>query len=430
MLRRFRADDELNLLNKVYSGAVSNGACSSLVQMVLFLAERGDKAADRILGGTTRHLAAMGAATIERLGRPPVHLSGGVFRAPTTRGRFEAAPTSWRARSPRSRSAALSASACAFLPRCVLPLVNESEPGALRSGATDAASFAARYGLCRGTRRSEREVAKGSPRDEPSGYGKRCKDVRTLDRGSVRVLVADDYEAMSGAAAELVAGQLREKPDSVFLVPTGTTPLGMYRRLAAMHREEGVSFARATFFNLDEYLGLPADHPASYHAYMEENFYSRVDVDTARVHVPRGAAPEPEAECERYEAAIRDAGGADLCVLGIGRNGHIGFNEPGAPLSSRTRVVRLSESTREVNAVDFEGGLAPESAITVGMTTILESRTALLLASGANKAAAVAAAIDGKVSEAVPASALRRHGRATFIIERVAAWRLTRNTGV
>ena len=175
--------------------------------------------------------------------------------------------------------------------------------------------------------------------------------------------VLPDYEAMSAAAAEVVASKLREKPDTVFMIPTGTTPLGMYRRLVAMHDDEGLSFARATFFNLDEYLGLPPDHPASYHVYMQENFYGLVDVDPGRVHVPDGFAPDPEAECERYEREIRAAGGVDLCVLGIGRNGHIGFNEPGASFDCRTRVVRLAETTRRVNATDFEGELAADRGI-------------------------------------------------------------------
>jgi glucosamine-6-phosphate deaminase len=237
----------------------------------------------------------------------------------------------------------------------------------------------------------------------------------------MRVRVLPDYESMSAAAAEVVAGRVREKPEAVFLLPTGTTPLGMYRRLVEMHHREGLSFARATFFNLDEYLGLPPDHPASYHVYMQENFYGLVDADPARIHVPDGSAPDPQAECERYEAAIREAGGVDLCVLGIGRNGHIGFNEPGAPFDSRTRVVRLAESTRRVNASDFEGDRAPERAITVGMATIFESREVLILASGANKARAVAAALQGKFSEAVPASMLQRHPNATFLLDRDAA---------
>jgi glucosamine-6-phosphate deaminase len=154
---------------------------------------------------------------------------------------------------------------------------------------------------------------------------------------------------------------------------------------------------------------------------MEENFYRLVDADPARIHVPDGAAPDPKAECERYEAAIREAGGVDLCVLGIGRNGHIGFNEPGAPFDSRTRVVRLSESTRRVNASDFEGDRAPERAITVGMATIFEAREVLLLASGANKARAVAVAIEGEISDAVPASMLRRHPNTTFLLDQEAA---------
>ena len=233
--------------------------------------------------------------------------------------------------------------------------------------------------------------------------------------------VCPNYESMSATAASIVAEKIRERPDAVLLLPTGTTPLGMYRRLVTLHAEGGLSFARATFFNLDEYLGLQPDHPASYRVYMKENFYDCIDADPERVHVPNGSAPDPEAECERYETAIREVGGADLCVLGIGRNGHIGFNEPGAPFGSRTRVVRLSESTRRVNAADFEGNRAPEKAITVGMATIFEAREVLMLASGTNKARAVAAAIEGEVSEDVPASMLREHPSTTFLLDHDAA---------
>lgn len=235
------------------------------------------------------------------------------------------------------------------------------------------------------------------------------------------IRVLPDYDAMSDAAAEIVAAKLRARPDAVFLIPTGTTPLGMYRRLVELHEKENLSFDRATFFNLDEYLGLASDHPASYHVYMKTNFYDLVDADPARVHVPEGAAPDPEAECARYEAAMSEAGGVDLCVLGIGRNGHIGFNEPGAPFDSRTRVVRLAESTRLVNAADFDERHAPERAITVGMQTIFECRQALLLASGSNKARAVKAATEGPVTEEVPASILGQHPEATFLLDRDAA---------
>ncbi len=233
--------------------------------------------------------------------------------------------------------------------------------------------------------------------------------------------VCPNYESMSATAAAIVSEKIQEQPDAVLLLPTGTTPLGMYRRLVGLHAEGTLSFARTTFFNLDEYVGLAPDHPASYHVYMSENFYGRIDAVPERVHVPNGSAPDPEAECERYEAAIREAGGIDLCVLGMGRNGHIGFNEPGASFESRTRVVRLAESTRRVNASDFESDRVPERAITVGMATISEARQALLLASGTDKARAVAAAIEGEVSEDVPASILRRHPGATFLLDHDAA---------
>jgi glucosamine-6-phosphate deaminase len=237
----------------------------------------------------------------------------------------------------------------------------------------------------------------------------------------VRARVFPDYEAMSVAVAYVVAGKLEEEPSSVLMLPTGITPLGMYRRLVEMHRSEGLSFANATFFNLDEYVGLAPDHRASYHVYMKEHFYWLINADPARVFVPDGAAPDPEAECERYEAAIREAGGIDVCVLGIGRNGHIGFNEPGAPFDSRTRVVELSESTRKVNASDFEADRAPERAITAGMATIFESKSVLLLASGTNKAGAVAAVVEDDVSESMPASMLRSHPNAVLFLDEAAA---------
>jgi glucosamine-6-phosphate deaminase len=237
----------------------------------------------------------------------------------------------------------------------------------------------------------------------------------------VRARVFPDYEAISAAVAYVVAGRLEEEPSTVLMLPTGITPLGMYRRLVEMHRSGGLSFANATFFNLDEYFGLAPDHEASYHVYMKEHFYGQIDADPARVFVPDGTAPDPEAECLRYEAAIRDAGGIDVCVLGIGRNGHIGFNEPGAPFDSRTRVVELSESTRKINASDFEADRAPERAITAGMATIFESKSVLLLASGTNKAGAVAAAVEDDVSESLPASMLRSHPSAVLFLDEAAA---------
>src|SRR5919107_4678926 len=237
----------------------------------------------------------------------------------------------------------------------------------------------------------------------------------------MRARIFPDYEDMSAAAADAVVRRVSEDPASVLLLPTGTTPLGMYRRLVDVYRLGEVSFAEAAFFNLDEYLGLVPDHPASYHVYMKEHFYGLIDANPTRIFVPDGGAPDPNAECERYEAAIRESGGIDVCVLGIGRNGHVGFNEPGAPFGSRTRVVELSETTRLVNAGDFEENRAPEHAITVGMATIFEAAEVLLLASGTNKAGAVAAAVEDDVSESMPASMLGRHPRAWLFLDEDAA---------
>lgn len=237
----------------------------------------------------------------------------------------------------------------------------------------------------------------------------------------MQIRILEDSDGLGRSAAEAVAKELKAKPRSILLLPTGSTPLDMYRHLIDIHAQEQVSFSQATFFNLDEYLGLFSEHPASYRRYMEENFYCCVDTDLDRVYVPNGNAPDPAVECERYEEAIKGAGGIDLCVLGIGRNGHIGFNEPGASFDSRTRVVRLTESTRRVNAEDFEGDRAPEKAITVGMGTILGSKKILLLASGENKATAVARVVEGPITEEVPASVLQRHSNFTLLLDQEAA---------
>jgi glucosamine-6-phosphate deaminase len=247
-----------------------------------------------------------------------------------------------------------------------------------------------------------------------------------VESTGIELEIRRGYEFVSREAAGIVAAKLRTKPDSVFLLPTGATPLGMYRWLVKLHKKEKLTFARATFFNLDEYLGLSPEHRASYHAYMDRNFYCCVDVHPDAIDAPNGTALDLQTECKRYEERIRAAGGVDLCILGIGENGHIGFNEPGTPFDSRTRVVRLTESTRKANAEDFEGSRAPDHAVTVGMRTIYESHDVLLLATGASKAEAVAAAVEGKVTEQVPASMLQHHPHATFVLDHEAATSLTR----
>ena len=195
-----------------------------------------------------------------------------------------------------------------------------------------------------------------------------------------------------------------------------------------MHRDEGLDFSNVTTFNLDEYVDLPPGHPQSYHAFMDEHFFRHVNVPRARIHIPDGMVRDVPAECARYEAAIRAAGGIDLQVLGIGRDGHIGFNEPSSSLASRTRIKTLTEQTRADNARFFGGDLArvPFHCITMGVGTIMASREVLMLAFGANKAAAVAAAVEGSITAMNPASVLQMHAVAKCVVDEAAAKKLTR----
>ena len=238
----------------------------------------------------------------------------------------------------------------------------------------------------------------------------------------VKVLIVKNYEELSLETALRIAEAVRSNPDIVLGLATGGTPLGCYRELIRMHREEGLSFSRVTTFNLDEYVGLPPSHPQSYHYYMFHNFFDHVDVRRENVHIPDGMAENLDEECRRYEEAIKEAGGIDLQLLGIGRNGHIGFNEPGSPFDSRTRVVKLSEQTRKDNARFFNSiDEVPTHAITMGIGTIMEARRIILIASGEAKAEAIAKAVKGPKTVDVPASALQDHPDCLFIIDKEAA---------
>ncbi|WP_118136962.1 glucosamine-6-phosphate deaminase [Oceanicella sp. SM1341] len=240
-----------------------------------------------------------------------------------------------------------------------------------------------------------------------------------LLQAAIRVL--PDAEAVAGEAARLIGDHLAAEPAAVLGLATGRTPLGIYRRLAARHAAGGLSFARATSFNLDEYRGLGPDHPASFAAYMRRELFGRVDLPASRAHVPPGLGDAAEAAA-RYEAQIAAAGGIGLQLLGIGRNGHIGFNEPGAPFDSRTREVVLDESTREANAPDFPPGTeVPARALTMGIGTILEARRILLVATGAAKAEALRRAFRAPPDTACPASALTAHPDLTLVCDRAAA---------
>ena len=215
---------------------------------------------------------------------------------------------------------------------------------------------------------------------------------------------------MSLAAAKLVADVLNAKPNAVLGMATGSTPLGVYQELVRMHREEGLDFAQVTTFNLDEYVGVQRQHPQSYHYFMHENFFRHVNVAPGNIYIPSGTTSNYRSFCEWYEQRIKDCGGIDVQILGIGSDGHIAFNEPGSSLSSRTRLKTLAKSTIDDNARFFERPSdVPIYAITMGVGTILEARQLVLLATGANKAQAVAAMVEGPVTSMTTASALQLH---------------------
>lgn len=226
-------------------------------------------------------------------------------------------------------------------------------------------------------------------------------------------------------AADQVKRQLQARADSVLALPTGQTPVSLYAELARRCREEEMSFAEARTFNLDEFVAIPADHPASFKSYMMTHLFSHIDIDLANVRLPNGAAQHLEHECRAYERDIAAVGGIDLAIAGIGGNGHIAFNEPGTPFDARTRVINLTPETIEAHAAEFGGAQrVPRQAITMGTGTILAARRIVLLALGADKAEIVARAVDGPVTRAVPASVLQLHPNVLVILDREAAARL------
>ncbi|NLY30540.1 MAG: glucosamine-6-phosphate deaminase [Firmicutes bacterium] len=241
----------------------------------------------------------------------------------------------------------------------------------------------------------------------------------------MQIKIAKDYAEMSRLAADMVSRLVESKPNAVLGLATGSTPLGLYEELVKRHRA-GLDFSQVTTFNLDEYYGLDGDHPASYNYYMWEQLFSKINIAKERVNIPNGAAADPEEECRRYEARIAAAGGIDLQILGIGHNAHIGFNEPGTPFGTTTSLVKLAPATIKANARFFEREEdVPREAISMGIKSIMQSRSIVLLANGEGKADAVAAAIQGPVTEEVPASVLQLHPDCTFILDEAAARKLT-----
>lgn len=238
----------------------------------------------------------------------------------------------------------------------------------------------------------------------------------------MKLLIRETPADAADCVAEIIARRVALRPEIVLGLATGGTMEAVYDRLIARHRAGRFSLARATSFNLDEYVGLAPDHPCSYWRYMRERLFDHVDIDPARAHLPRGDAPDPEAEARRYEAAIAAAGDIGLQLLGLGHNGHIGFNEPTSSLASLTRLKTLARTTREANSryfARFED--TPRLALTMGIGTILRAEEIVLMATGLAKAQAVAAMVEGPLSAACPASALQMHRRATVVLDAAAA---------
>lgn len=242
----------------------------------------------------------------------------------------------------------------------------------------------------------------------------------------MEIIILDSADSVAAMGGELVAELLRVQADAVLGLATGSTQLSLYRQLVRLHREAGLSFGAVRSFNLDEYLGVAADNPQSYRSYMDREFFGQIDIDRNNTFLPVcDAGQNPVLVGPLYEQKIRDSGGIDLQILGIGANGHIGFNEPGSSLNSRTRVKTLTRQTFKDNSRLFAADeFQPTLAITMGIATIMDARRVLLLATGANKAEAVARMAEGPVTAMCPASILQMHERVTVLVDDSAASKL------
>ncbi len=239
----------------------------------------------------------------------------------------------------------------------------------------------------------------------------------------MEVIVQPTAEEATEVAARIVGNLIRRKPDAVLGLATGSTPVRLYQKLV----EKALDWSRITVFNLDEYVGLPQEHPQSYRVFMRENLFNQTNIRLENTHIPDGNAADLPASCRAYEEKIREAGGVDLQLLGIGSDGHIGFNEPTSSLASRTRIKTLTPRTRADNARFFGGEDAvPHHVVTMGIGTILESKKILLLAFGEGKAEALAGAVEGALTATNPASALQMHEKAIVCADAAAASRLAR----
>jgi glucosamine-6-phosphate deaminase len=245
--------------------------------------------------------------------------------------------------------------------------------------------------------------------------------------GPPRVTVFPNDRAAARALAQHVADALAAKPSLVLGLPTGRTPVRLYHDLASLAEHGRAEFSRATTFNLDEFWGLPSAHPASYRRFMEDHLFTRVRLRPEQINFLDGAAPDPLEECARYERAIADAGGIDLQILGLGSNGHIGFNEPAAALQARTHRVTLKPETRRANSALFGGdpSAVPAEALSMGMATILQARSIVLLVTGRTKAGCVERMLRGPITPDLPASFLQLHHDVEVVLDQAAAANLS-----
>ena len=238
----------------------------------------------------------------------------------------------------------------------------------------------------------------------------------------MKVIKVKNYDEVSAEAFKVMKEVVANKPEAVLGLATGSSPIGLYENMIKDHKENGTSYAKCQSFNLDEYVGIDRNHSQSYWTFMHENLFHGIDLPEDKIHVPYG---NTKADCEGYEKAMENVS-VDIQVLGVGGNGHIGFNEPGTPFTEETHIVDLTEKTRSDNARFFENDInkVPTQAITMGIATIMKAKKILLVASGANKADAVAAMVNGPVDPACPASVLQNHPDVVVIVDEEAAAKL------
>ena len=241
------------------------------------------------------------------------------------------------------------------------------------------------------------------------------KKVNTMQ---IKIIRCKDYDEMSKKAAEKIISSIEKKPNIVLGLATGSTPIGLYKELIQDHKLHGTSYKHVHTVNLDEYVGLAPEDKNSYFSFMKKQLFDKIDINLTHTNIPNGIAPDLEEESKRYNQLIESLGGVDLQILGIGQNGHIGFNEPGTPFTSTTHTIQLTESTRTANASHFNSlDEVPTYAITMGVQNIMSSKEILLLASGSSKAKALQQLINGEVTEELPASVLRLHDNVTIIAD-------------